>query len=243
MATQYQVAYSKDVAGAGIIGAGPWLCAQGIVTRALKDCLAGASGGPDVTPLVAALRASAALRAVDDPSGLAADRIWIFHGAKDGKVGAAVSDSLLRFYKAFVPLEQVRYETQVPAAHGFPTIAEGGACDADASPWILACGYDAAGEMLKHLYGGLAEPVGRVTGTLREFGQARYVGGGRARLDGGHGLPVRAAGLRGGPAVPRARRVPRLPARHRLHRPHVSRGRPDTTAGPTRTASSCSTRR
>ena len=75
-----------------------------------------------MTPLVAALRASAALRAVDDPSGLAADRIWIFHGAKDDKVGAAVSDSLLRFYKAFVPLEQVRYETQVPAAHGFPTL-------------------------------------------------------------------------------------------------------------------------
>ena len=46
MATQYQVAYSKDVTGAGVVGAGPWLCAQGIVTRALKDCLAGASGGP-----------------------------------------------------------------------------------------------------------------------------------------------------------------------------------------------------
>jgi hypothetical protein len=175
MATQYQVAYSGDVAGAGVIGAGPWLCAQGIVTRALKDCLAGASGGPDVTPLAAALRASAALRAVDDPSGLATDRIWVFHGAKDDTVGAAVSDALVRFYKAFVPIEQVRYETQVPAAHGFPTLADGGACATDASPWILACRYDAAGEMLKHLYGGLEEPAGAVTGTLLEFGQARYI--------------------------------------------------------------------
>ena len=221
MATQYQVAYSKDVAGAGIIGAGPWLCAQGIVTRALKDCLAGASGGPDVTPLVAALRASAALRAVDDPSGLAADRIWIFHGAKDGKVGAAVSDSLLRFYKAFVPLEQVRYETQVPAAHGFPTLADGGACDADASPWILACGYDAAGEMLKHLYDGLADPSGAVTGNAARVRPGPLRREGRARLDGRHGLPVRAAGLRGRQAVPRARRVPRLPAGHRIHWPYV----------------------
>jgi poly(3-hydroxybutyrate) depolymerase len=175
MATQYQVAYSSDVAGAGVIGAGPWLCAQGIVTRALEDCLAGASGGPDVTRLVAALRTSAALRAVDDPSGLAADRIWVFHGAKDDKVGAAVSDALVRFYKAFVPIEQVRYETQVPAAHGFPTLANGGACATDESPWILACRYDAAGEMLKHLYGGLEEPAGAVEGRLLEFGQARYV--------------------------------------------------------------------
>jgi poly(3-hydroxybutyrate) depolymerase len=178
MATQYQVAYSKDVAGAGVIGAGPWLCAQGIVTRALRDCLAGASGGPDVLPLLAALRTSAALRAVDDPSGLATDRIWIFHGTRDDKVGAAVSDSLLRFYKAFVPLEQVHYEMRVPAAHGFPTIAHGARCDADASPWILACGYDAAGEMLKHLYGELADPADPGTGALFEFGQGRYVDAG-----------------------------------------------------------------
>jgi poly(3-hydroxybutyrate) depolymerase len=179
LATQYQVAYSRQVAGAGIIGAGPWLCAQGIVTRALEDCLAGDAGGPDVEPLVAALRASAAFGAVDDPSGLATDRVWMFHGARDATVGAAVSDSLLRFYRAFIPLERIRYETQVAAAHGFPTVADGGACDAAESPWMLACGYDAAGEMLQHLYDGLAAPAGEVTGSLHEFGQARYVPGGR----------------------------------------------------------------
>jgi hypothetical protein len=175
MATQFHVAYSQDVVGAGVIAAGPWLCAQGVVTRALKDCLAGETGGPDETPLVAALRASGAMRIVDDPAGLAADRVWIFHGAKDATIGAAVSDALLRFYKAFIPLEQIRYETQVPAAHGFPTVAEGGACGVGEPPWILDCGYDAAGEMLKHLYGGLAEPSGAPTGELREFGQARFV--------------------------------------------------------------------
>jgi hypothetical protein len=179
MATQYQVAYSNDVAGAGIIGAGPWLCAQGVIGRAMKDCLAGTASGPDDRALVAVLRASAALGVVDDPSGLAADRIWMFHGAKDATVGAVVSDSLLRFYKAFVPLERVRYETQVAAAHGFLTVADGGACDAAGSPWILACGFDAAGEMLKHLYDDLAAPSGEITGTLREFSQARYVGDAR----------------------------------------------------------------
>ena len=59
MATQYQVAYSQDVIGAGIIGAGPWLCAQGVITRAMQDCLAGTAGGPDERVLVAALRARA----------------------------------------------------------------------------------------------------------------------------------------------------------------------------------------
>jgi hypothetical protein len=174
MATQYQVAFSNDVAGAGIIGAGPWLCAQGVVTRAMNDCLRGTPGGPEDRVLVAALRASATLGVVDNPSGLAADRIWMFHGAKDDTVGAVVSDSLLRFYKAFVPLGQIRYVTQVAAAHGFPTVSDGGACDIAESPWILACGFDAAGEMLKHLYDGLAAPAGEITGTLREYSQARY---------------------------------------------------------------------
>ena len=174
MATQYQVAYSRDVIGAGIIGAGPWLCAQGVITRAFSECTQGSAGGPDVRTLVATLRASAAVRAVDDPSWLVPDRIWLFHGKQDRKIGAAVSDSLLRFYLAFIPRERIRYETQVPAAHGFPTKDSGAACDVDESPWILDCDFDAAGEMLRYLYDGLREPAGEITGELRKFGQARY---------------------------------------------------------------------
>ncbi len=174
MATQYQVAYSKDVIGAGIIGAGPWLCAQGVITRALNECTQGSAGGPDDRALIATLRASAAARVVDDPSWLAPDRVWIFHGKRDLKIGAAVSDSLLRFYLAFIHRERIRYETQVAAAHGFPTNDAGGACDVDEPPWILDCDFDAAGEMLRHLYEGLREPAGEVTGELREFDQARY---------------------------------------------------------------------
>jgi poly(3-hydroxybutyrate) depolymerase len=175
MATQYQVAYAKDVIGAGIVGAGPWFCAQGMIARALEDCTTGDAAGPDERPLVAALRASAAAKAIDDPSWLATDRIWIFHGARDVTIGAAVADSLLRFYRAFVPPERIQYETQVPAAHGLPTLAGGGACATAESPWLLACRYDAAGEMLRHLYDGLAAPAGEVRGELREFDQSRYV--------------------------------------------------------------------
>ncbi|MGH8130247.1 MAG: poly(3-hydroxybutyrate) depolymerase, partial [Steroidobacteraceae bacterium] len=77
MATQYQVAYSKDVIGAGIIAAGPWFCAQGLLTRALDECMKGSPIGPEIRPLVAALRSSAAARGVDDPSWIAPDRIWM----------------------------------------------------------------------------------------------------------------------------------------------------------------------
>lgn len=178
MATQVQVAHSRDVIGAGIVGAGPWLCAQGVISRALKDCTEGDVAGPDERPLVAALRASAAAKAVDDPSWLAPDRVWVFHGGKDVTIGAAVSDSLVRFYRAFLPPERIRYETQVPAAHGMPTLADGGDCGTAEAPWILACRYDAAGEMLQYLYDGLSAPVGAITGELREFDQSKYVSGG-----------------------------------------------------------------
>lgn len=175
MATQYQVAYSKDVIGAGIVSAGPWYCASGKLTRAINDCTKSKPIGPETRPLVAALRESADAKAVDDPSWIAPDRIWMFHGKRDRKVGAAVSDSLLRFYKTFVPPERMRYETQVAASHGFPTAGVGGACDSDESPWILDCGFDAAGEMLRHLYDDLKAPAGPITGELRVFDQARYV--------------------------------------------------------------------
>jgi hypothetical protein len=178
-ATQYQVAYAKDVTGAGIVAAGPWFCAQGFLTRATRDCLAGRPAGPDVGPLVATLRASANARVVDDPSWLAPDRIWIFHGAGDRTVGAAVVDSLVRFYRAFVPIERIHYETQIDAGHGFPTDGRGGACDASQLPWINDCGFDSAGRMLNHLYDGLRGPAGVVSGELLVFDQARYSEGGR----------------------------------------------------------------
>ncbi len=167
MATQYQVAYSKDVAGAGVIGAGPWLCAQGIVTRALRDCLAGASGGPDEAPLVAALRASAAVqcrgRSVRTRGGPYLD-LPRRQGRQGGRGGFGFAAALLQGIRA------ARAGALRDAGTGGARVSDardGDACDADASPWILACGYDAAGEMLQaSLRRSRGTAGSRVTGTL-----------------------------------------------------------------------------
>lgn len=184
MATQYQVAYAKDVMGAGIIAAGPWFCAQTSLTRALDECMKGSAIGPDVAPLIAATRASAKAGHIDDPSWLVADRVFVFHGSRDEMVGAAVTDSLIRFYRAFIPPERIHYETTVAAAHGFPADGHGGACDTAASPWINDCDYDGAGELLKYLYDDLREPAGKSQGQLLAFDQGRYqIGGMLASLE------------------------------------------------------------
>lgn len=178
MATQYQVAFSKDVIGAGIVAAGPWFCAQGSLMRALDECTAGTAIGPEIGPSVTALRNYAKDEAVDDPSWIVPDRVWLFHGARDAIVGAAVTDSLLRFYRTYVPPERIHYETQVPAAHGFPADGQGGACAIAQPPWINDCGYDAAGLMLQYLYDGLKLPSDASAGELLVFDQERYVTGG-----------------------------------------------------------------
>ncbi len=178
MATQYQVAYSKDVIGAGIIAAGPWWCAQGSLFRAQGDCTKGKLIGPDTAPLVAAAREAAKEGFIDDPSWIVPDRVWVFHGSRDATVGAAVTDSLLRFYREFVPQERILYETRVAAAHGFPSAGEGIACDVAAPPWINDCDYDAAGKMLSHLYDYLREPERKLQGQFVSFDQHRYAASG-----------------------------------------------------------------
>jgi hypothetical protein len=240
MATQYQVAYSKDVQGAGVIAAGPWYCARASLTRALDECMTGGPIGPEIKPLVAALRAGAAAKLIDDPSWIAPDRVWLFPGARDTVVGAAVTDSLLRFYREFVPPERIHYETQVAAAHGFPTDGQGSACDIAQQPWINDCSYDAAGLMLQHLYDGLKTPAGAARGELSTFEQERYATGGMLTSIADEGFVF----------------VPQDCAAGKPCRIHVafhappgwrlvgqpSRATPATT-GPTPTASSCSIRR
>jgi poly(3-hydroxybutyrate) depolymerase len=174
MATQYQVAYAKDVIGAGIVAAGPWFCAQNSLFRALDDCMKGGTIGPDVAPLVAAARQTAKAGFIDDPSWIVPDRVFVFHGSRDQTVGAAVTDSLVRFYRAFIPPERIHYETRVAAAHGFPAQGQGVACDMAAPPWINDCDYDAAGELLRYFYDDLREPTGKSRGELQVFDQRRY---------------------------------------------------------------------
>jgi len=177
MAVQYQVAYSGSVAGAGIVAAGPWYCAQGSVSMALGACMKGEDPAPDVSALVAAAREAARKGSIDDIAGLADDRVWIFHGTKDDRVRRPVPDALVAFYRDFVPESQIAYEFDVPAAHGFPTLDEGVACDTASEPWLNDCEFDAAGQLLQHLYGPLKPPAGFPEANLLQFDQGRYAVG------------------------------------------------------------------
>jgi poly(3-hydroxybutyrate) depolymerase len=174
MAGQYHVAYGDEVGGAGILAAGPWYCAEGSMSRALGPCMKAEDGAPDGAALLEQARAAAGRGQVAPLESLAEDRVWVFHGERDATVVRAVSDALVAFYQGIVVPDRLEYVTAVPAVHGFPTLDEGLACDEAGDPYLNDCDYDAAGELLRHLYGDLA-PRGRANPrNLVAFDQRRY---------------------------------------------------------------------
>lgn len=157
MAGQLLVAHSGRFAGAGLIAAGPYDCALGSLQRALGPCVSGKD--LDVTTLRDAARTAAGARRIDPLENLRSARVWLFHGAADDKVGAPVVSAARDFFASWLPQDGVVLVGNIPATHGLPTLASGAACGTFESPYLNACDYDAAGELLRHLYGDLQPPA------------------------------------------------------------------------------------
>ncbi len=168
MATQLHVAHSSLFNGVALLSGGPWYCAQGSMKRGLGPCMKG--GDIDNAQLIAAVKQAEADGAIDSLANLADDRAWVFHATLDEAVAEAVSQAAIAFYTEFMPHESVKYVGNVEAAHGFPTLETGVACNEMAEPYLNACDYDAAGILLTALYGEL-EPAVAAAGDLRKISQ------------------------------------------------------------------------
>ncbi len=179
MATQLHVAWSSLFKGAGVIAAGPYYCAQGLVAFAQGRCLTRDSA-PPVGMLVATAKDWAAAGRIDPTSNLAGSKLWLFAGAKDSVLVPALGADLKRFYEAFVPAANIVQRADVPAEHGMPTDDFGSACDARGMPFIRDCDVDGAGELLRHLLGALApRNDGALSGRFVEFEQHEFIAAGQ----------------------------------------------------------------
>ncbi|MEM7707123.1 MAG: PHB depolymerase family esterase [Pseudomonadota bacterium] len=151
MATQLHLAHSRVFQGAGVVAAGPWWCARGDVSRALSLCTKGGDFGLDAA--VTSAKQLAESGAIDSLIHLDGDQVWLFSGGADTAVASDVVDAGGVFYGALERATGLAVQLDtVPAAHGFPTVDQGADCSEFVSPYINACGYDVAGEMLKVLY-------------------------------------------------------------------------------------------
>ncbi len=172
MAAQLHVAFSETVEGAAIIAGGPYYCAEGNLSLALARCTQG--DDIPVAELLTFTSQAAADGRIDAPENLADDRVWLFHGANDTLVAEGVTDALSAYYSRLTHAGSITYITDIPAAHGFPTDSDGAPCDRMESPFLNACGFDAAGELLQHLYGALEPPDDNPVRPPIEFSQAEF---------------------------------------------------------------------
>lgn len=178
MAHQVHLAYATRLVGAGLLAGGPYQCAGGDLDLALKQCMAIEHGRPDVGALAERVRARSAAGQLDPLDGLRGDRVYVLHGQNDRTVAAEVSAALVDLYRALMPDLALEYSADRPFAHLFPTERDGVDCATGGAPYLGACGYDAAGALLRHLHPELPEEPGvAVAGHLRRFDQRAIVGG------------------------------------------------------------------
>ena len=167
MAHQLHISYSELFSGAGILASGPFGCAEGSLTTAMARCMGKTDGPMPVAQLIDEIKNAQEQNLVADTNNLADDPVWIFHGTLDTTVAAEVNDATAALYAGFIPAEQIVYVNDFAAIHNFPARGHGSACTEMQPPFVGDCDYDAAGEILQHLYSGLETPVAEPETTLQ----------------------------------------------------------------------------
>jgi poly(3-hydroxybutyrate) depolymerase len=176
MAVQMHVAYSGLIMGVGVLAAGPYLCAEGNVLYATTRCL---NSGTELLPPASYFRdltwEEAAAGRIDPIADIAGDRIWIFTGGADEVVLNPVVDRLDEYYKFFTDPTDIVYlrDTIRNAQHAMITEDHGKPCDFKGA-FINDCDFDAAGALLRHIYGSLKPPIAVRKENLKAFDQLAY---------------------------------------------------------------------
>ncbi len=175
MAVQFQLAFSSMMKGAAIFAAGPYMCSKGSVSTALTSCAQG-SPAPDVPSLVTITNQNAQSGAIDNPSALASQRVFLFGGADDVVVSPTVVDALQAYYASFVPSGSIQYVSRRSGtSHTWPTLNYGNPCDVVSSPYLGACNYDGAGQALAQIYGTLSPAATSLGGAITAIPQAAFI--------------------------------------------------------------------
>lgn len=174
-AVQVHVTFSSSFHGAGILAGGPYWCANDNLAIALSTCM---NGTPPVTELVTVTKTTALSGFADDPSNLADDRVWLYSALNDTVVATSVVKATEAYYNTFIndPTTQMKAIYDHEGEHAQVTKYFGNPCMSLKSPYIDNCGFDAAGSMLDHIYGGLTQPVNHSgVGKIVPISQKKYM--------------------------------------------------------------------
>lgn len=185
MTSQFYMAYSDIMVGAGIVAGGPYLCAQSWVgqdylTNATTTCMKPLTPkfGPNTAYLEKLTNTLAKEKLIDPIANLANDKIYLFSGHADQVVTTNVVNQTQKYFRDLgVPAQSMRYVTTVDAGHALITTdAADSRCNLTQAPFINNCGFDQAWDILNFIYTGLAAPnAGEAKGKIIEFNQAEFI--------------------------------------------------------------------
>jgi poly(3-hydroxybutyrate) depolymerase len=195
MAGQYQFAHGKTVVGAAIIAGGPFGCAEARygaflpgptrlmmnASQSVNGCMLNALswyGIPNAASLADQARELAEAGKIDPIAELARHKIYLFSGAADQVVKHQIVVAAAEVYlRLGVPKEHIKTGPVLDAGHGFVTEPATGDCGSSATPFVVHCGYDQAGDLLAHIYGRLEPRAPVAKGYLIAFDQKPFVDG------------------------------------------------------------------
>lgn len=192
MANQLHIAHSADIMGAAMIAGGLYGCAVqdvesdgvlALAAQAVGACMKVPFMLDDTATYRGRIEKLASRGWIDSPSNVARARIYFFTGSSDQVVNSETVEKAKALYDALgVPAGNIVFEDRsgpaAKAGHSWVSNDFGGACDANASPFIDDCGYDQAGAELKAIYGeDLKPPAAAATGRTVAFDQKEFVPG------------------------------------------------------------------
>jgi len=174
MAVQFHVAHSASVGGAGVVGGGPYWCAQDMEGYALSACMS----TPmliDLNTLYTATSNAAAAGTIDDTKNLLNDRVLLFSGTKDVVVVPGVMQKLQEYYQHYLSPSNIVGLFNFSCVHGMITLDYGQPCEVFGSPYINNCSYDLAGAFLQQIYGPLNPPAAVIDSNFVKLNQSEFV--------------------------------------------------------------------
>jgi hypothetical protein len=147
MAVQLHIAHSKIFHGAASIAGGIYECTKGQSGRSRFTCMYDPQNIA-IQEHIDLVQERAKKNQIDDPGNLSDDRVAIFVSQSDVVSKPVGSEKLSEFYQAFLPKSSITRISHPHAAHGFPTLNFGKACETMGRPWMLNCQLDLAGQVL-----------------------------------------------------------------------------------------------
>ena len=103
------------------------------------------------------------------------DKVYIFTGTMDTTVNPVASAATRLLYTNLgVKADNLMYVDTVPAGHSYLTLDHGNPCPVTASPYIVDCDRDQAGNILEFLIGDLKPKATELTGQIIEFSQKEF---------------------------------------------------------------------